>query len=176
MITAGRNGCIQTRVFPTTLPSPMNIPAPLRCLTLLLLVCCTGPLRAVETDELAAVRAADDERVAAIIAADPARLDAIFSDDLGYTHSNGQHDTKKSYMDTLVTRTTIYRTYDYQKRDFRLVSPDVALMTARVFITSANNGNEVALDLSVLAAFRKENGKWRFIAWQSARMPAPAAK
>jgi len=154
----------------------MHIPTPLRCLALLLLLCSTGLLRAADTDELAAVRAADDERVAAIIAADAARLDAIFSDDLGYTHSNGQYDTKKSYMDTLVTRKTIYRTYDYQKRDFRLISADIALMTARVLITSANNGNEVALDLSVLAAFRKENGKWRFIAWQSARMPVPAAK
>lgn len=154
----------------------MNLPAPVRCFALLLLLCSAGLLRAAETDELAAVRAADDERVAAIIAADATRLDAIFSDDLGYTHSSGQYDTKKSYIDTLVTRKTIYRTYDYQKREFRLISPDVALMTARVLITSANNGNEVALDLSVLAAFRKENGKWRFIAWQSARIPAAAPK
>lgn len=152
----------------------MNVSTPLRCLALLLIVCSAGLLRAAETGEIAAVRAADDERVAAILAADAARLDAIFSDDLGYTHSNGQHDTKTSYMESLVTRNTIYRTYDYQARDFRIVSPDIALMTARVLITSANNGKEVALDLSILAVFRKENGKWRFLAWQSARLPVAA--
>ena len=152
----------------------MNVTAPLRCFALILLLGTTGLLRAAESDDLAAVRAADDERVAAILAADAARLDASFSDDLGYTHSNGQHDTKRSYVDSLVTGKTVYRTYDYQKRDFRLVSPDIALMTARVFITSANNGQEVALDLSILAVFRKENGKWRFLAWQSARLPVAA--
>lgn len=153
----------------------MTLPSLLRRLVLLIL-CSAVLLRAAETDELAAVRAADDERVAAILAADARRLDAIFSPDLSYTHSNGQHDTKASYMDTLVTRTTIYRTYDYQARDFRLVSPDIALMTARVLITSANNGKEVALDLSILAVFRKEDGRWRFLAWQSARLPTPTAK
>lgn len=155
----------------------MNIPAPLRSLVLLFwLLCSAAVVRADASEEIAAVRAADDERVAAILAADAPRLDAIFSDDLSYTHSNGQHDTKESYTDTLVTHKTIYRTYNYQTRDFRLVSPDIALMTARVLITSANSGNEVALDLSVLAVFRKENGKWRFLAWQSARLPAAAAK
>jgi len=154
----------------------MNLPALPRRLALLLALFSTVLLRAADSAEVAAVRTADDERVAAILAADAARLDAIFSDDLSYTHSNGQHDTKASYMDTLVTHKTVYRTYNYQTRDFRLVSPEIALMTARVFITSANNGNEVALDLSILAVFRKEAGRWRFLAWQSARMPAPAAK
>ena len=125
-------------------------------------------------DETAALRAADDERVAAILAADGARLDAIFSDDLSYTHSNGKHDTKKSYMDSLVSHKTVYKSYDYQQKDFSLASPDIALMTAHLLITSSSDGKEVHNDLSILAVWRKEAGKWRFLAWQSAKLPAPA--
>jgi len=154
----------------------MQFPALPRRFALLLALFTAVLLRADETDEIAAVRAADDERVAAILAADAARLDAIFSDDLVYTHSSGKRDTKQSYMASLVTHQTIYRTYDYQTRDFRTVSPDIALMTARVLITSVSDGKDNALDLSILAVFRKESGKWRFLGWQSARLPAPAAK
>lgn len=93
--------------------------------------------------------------------------------DLSYVHSNGKHDTKKSYTESLLTHTTVYRVYDYQERDFRLVSPDIALQTARVLITSTNGTTVNNLDLSILAVWRKESGKWRFLAWQSARMPAP---
>jgi len=154
----------------------MTLSFSLRRLALLLALFSASLLRAADSAEVAAVRAADDERVAAILTADAARLDAIFSDDLVYTHSNGKRDTKQSYMASLVTHQTIYRTYDYQNPDFRLVSPEIALMTARVFITSVTDGKDTALDLSILAVFRKESGKWRFLAWQSARLPAPAAK
>jgi ketosteroid isomerase-like protein len=156
----------------------MNLPTlPHRVALLFVLLCSTVLIRAGESGEIAALRAADDERVAAILAADSARLDAIFSDDLSYTHSNGKHDTKKSYIDSLVTHSTVYRVYDYQERTFRLVSPEIALENARVLVTSANGAAVNNLDLSILAVWRKESGKWRFLAWQSARLPtAPAAK
>ena len=153
----------------------MNLPALPRHLALLLILCSTVLLRAADTDEIAALRAADDERVAAILAADAPRLDAIFSDDLSYTHSNGKHDTKKSYTESLLTHATVYRVYDYQERTFRLASPDIALESARVLVTSTNGTAVNNLDLSILAVWRKESGKWRFLAWQSARMPAPPA-
>ncbi len=148
---------------------------PFRCVALGLALGAALLARAGETDVLAAVARADDERVAAILAADPARLDAIFSADLHYTHSNGKLDTKQSYTDSLVTHKTAYRKYDYLQRDFLLASPDIALMRAHVLIESVNNGSPVANDLSVLAVFRNEGGRWRFLAWQSAKLPAPAA-
>src|SRR5215207_1417121 len=74
---------------------------------------------------IAAVRAADDERVAATKSGDRARLDAIYSNDLHYAHSSGKIDTKTSYIDSLVKRTTIYEKYDYQKREFRPAGPGI---------------------------------------------------
>jgi len=154
----------------------MNLPTLPRRLALVLILFSAVWLRAADSPEVAALRAADDERVAAILASDAARLDAIFSDDLGYTHSNGKHDTKKSYTQSLLSGKTVYRVYNYLERDFRVVSPDIALETAHVLINSVNGTTEVKNDLSILAVWRKEGGKWRFLAWQSAKLPAPAAK
>ena len=128
----------------------------------------------------AAVRAADDERVAATKAGDRKRLEAIYSKDLHYAHSSGKIDTQASYIDSLVKRTTIYEKYDYQTREFRPAGPGIFLMIARVLINATANGQKISNDLNILAVWREEQGKWRFLAWQSCKNPpadaAAAAK
>lgn len=150
-------------------------------LPLLLLLSSFMGVRAASTvsaaDEkvIAAVRAADDERVAAIQAADKARLDAIFSDVLHYTHSSGKIDNKASYMQALVSKATVYDRYEYLERSFVPLTPDVVLMTAHALIYSVSASGRNENDLAILAVYRRENGKWRFAAWQSAKLP-PKAK
>jgi len=131
-------------------------------------------LAPAEIDHLtAAVRAADDERVAATLAADPARMDAVYSDQLHYTHSSGKFDTKKSYLDSVVSHRTVYAAYEYEKRDFQIASPDVVVMTAHAFITAGNATAQNKLDLNVMAVWRLESGKWRFFSWLSSKIPPP---
>jgi hypothetical protein len=125
---------------------------------------------------IAAVRAADDERVVAVRSADPARLDAILSDQLRYTHSNAKVDTKQSYMDALVSHQTVYEVYEYQQRDFHVASADIVLMTGRMTIKARSAAGSFASDVSILAVWRLEAGKWRFLAWQSAKLTPPAAR
>lgn len=123
-------------------------------------------------------RAADDARVAAMISADPARLAAVFSDELLYVHSNGKADTKASFTATLTSGKSKYNAITYEQRDFREVAPGLVLMNGRcrVLLGQAAPFNE--LHLSFLAAYRLEQGVWRFLAWQSCRMPetTPPAK
>jgi hypothetical protein len=137
-----------------------------------------GTLRAAEDKAIGAARAADDERLAATKAADPKRLDAIFSSELRYAHSSGKVDTKASYVKSLTSKSTVYESFDYKERNFTVAAPGIVLMTGRVLIHSANNGQKVENDLNFLAVWREENGQWRFLAWQSNKVPppAPAAK
>jgi ketosteroid isomerase-like protein len=123
---------------------------------------------------LAAARAADDERLAATKAGDPARLNAIFSDDLRYAHSSGKVDTKTSYTRSLTTHSTVYESFDYLERNFKVAGPGIVLMSGRVVIHSRNDGQPVVLDLNFLAVWREEGGRWRFLAWQSCKNPPPA--
>lgn len=146
----------------------------------LALLCClflaVARLAAADNAVIAELQAADDERVAAILAPEKARLDAILSDDLYYTHSNGKHDTKASYSEALLSHKTVYKSLKYVDRGFVLASPDVALMHAHVLLDATSASGSVLNDLSILAVWRKEHGRWRFLAWQSAKLPAPAPK
>lgn len=131
----------------------------------------TAAIHAADDALIAAVRAADDERVAATKSGDRARLDAIYSNDLHYAHSNGKIDTKASYVESLVKRSTVYEKYDYQTREFRPAGPGVVLMYGRVLIQSSNASGQQKNDLNFLSVWRQENGKWRFLAWQSCKNP-----
>lgn len=141
----------------------------------LALVTFVSALRAADDKLIAAVRAADDERVAATKVADPARLDAIFSPDLHYAHSSGKVDNKASYVQSLLTRATIYEKYEYQKREFRPAGPGIVLMIGRALVESSGTGGKQQNDLNFLAVWREENGKWRFLAWQSCKNPPASA-
>ena len=123
----------------------------------------------------AAARAADDERLAATMAGDPARLDAIFSEELRYAHASGKVDNKASSIKSLTSRSTIYESFDYQERTFKVAGPGVVIMTGRVIVHVSNDGPKVTLDLNFLAVWREENGRWRLLAWQSCKNPPPAA-
>ena len=130
---------------------------------------------ATEGDKIiAAVKAADAERVAATKAGDGPRLEAIYSDALRYAHSSGHVDTKASYLQALTSHATVYETYNYQEQNFSVVAPSIVLMTGRVLINTRSASGVNELDLNFLGVWREENGKWRFLAWQSCRNPPPA--
>jgi hypothetical protein len=131
-------------------------------------------LAPLEADRLVTtVRVADDERVAATLAADPARLDAIFSDELRYAHSNGKVDDKAGFISSLVSRATVYESFDHRERNFTVAGPGIVLMTGRAVMHVSSNGQKVVLDLNYLAVWREESGRWRFLAWQSCKNPPP---
>jgi hypothetical protein len=132
-------------------------------------------LHAADDAQVTALRAADDERVAAMIAADKERLAKVLSDDLRYAHSNGAVDTKTSLSEILVSGKTKYNALDYEERNFTFPAPGIALMTGRVHakVTTASGGIDAVM--SYLAVWREEKGQWHFLAWQSCKIPPPAA-
>lgn len=142
---------------------------------LFLFAAAVASLPAVEDAVIAAVRAADDERIAATLAADRVRLNALFSDELHYAHSSGKIDTKAVYVDSIIDRTSVYASYEYVRRDFLRAADGIVLMPGRVRINAGTATQTNLLDLNFLAVWRLENGKWRFLAWQSSRNPPAAA-
>ncbi len=124
---------------------------------------------------IAAVKAASDERASATTAADRKRLDAIFSDELRYTHSTGTVDTKKSYMESIVSGKTKYHSIEFESRNFSFPAPDIALEAGRAHMKTSSATGETDAVFSFLAVWRKEKGQWRFLAWQSSKLVPPAA-
>jgi hypothetical protein len=128
-----------------------------------------------EDKRSSSLAAADTERVAAMKSADREMLAAILSDDLRYAHSSGTVDTKQSFIKSLTTGKLKYTAVDYEDRAFTFPATGVALMTGRAHVKVANATGEVDMLLSFLSVWREENGHWRFLAWQSCKLPAPAA-
>lgn len=141
-----------------------------------LLFCLTTTLtvRGADDAQLSAVKAADKARVAAMQSADRGQLDAIFSDELRYAHSSGVVDTKPGFIEILTTGKTKYVGYDYEEQNFTFPAPGIALMTGRAHVKAVTATGEMDNELSFLAVWREEKGQWRFLAWQSCKMPAAA--
>ncbi len=120
---------------------------------------------------LAALKTADKARVAAMQSGERSKLDAIFSDELRYAHSNGVVDTKKSFIDILSAGKTKYVGYDYEEQNFTFPAPGIALMSGRAHVKADSEGKAMDAVLSFLAVWREEKGQWRFLAWQSCKLP-----
>jgi hypothetical protein len=144
----------------------------LRLLPLFVLALVT--LRAADDKIIAAVKVADEERMAATKSGDRARLNAIMSDQLRYAHSSGTVDTKASYIESLATKKTVYESFEYKERNFVVAGPGLVLMNGRCIVKAGAPGAPNTNDLNFLAVWREENGKWRFLAWQSNKLVPPA--
>ena len=132
---------------------------------------CANRAIAAEGAALTAVKAADDARVAAMLNPDKAVLDAVLSEDLRYAHSNGKVDTKATLIASLLGGEAKYLSYKYTDRSFRFPAPDVAVMAGRLEVQAKVDGVAMTTGISYLAVWRRENGRWKFLAWQSCKIP-----
>ena len=132
-------------------------------------------LRADENPKLAALKAADSARIAALTSPTAAALEAIFSDDLRYVHSSGTVDTKKSFIEALTGGKLKYTSITYDEQNFTFPAPAIALMTGRAQVKVSTEKGDLDMQLAFLSVWREENGQWRFLAWQSSKLP-PAVK
>ena len=129
---------------------------------------------AAEHPELARVTAANDARVAAMLAPTREKLEAVLSPDLRYTHSNGQIDTKSSLIDSLLDGSAKYTKYHFHECSFTFPAPGIALMAGRFDVKAVVKGNAAESTISFLAVWRLEQGAWKFLAWQSCKIPPTA--
>lgn len=144
--------------------------------SLLILLALAAQAFAQASSPLAAVQSADDARVAAMKSPNRETLAALFSDELHYAHSSGSVDTKGSFLDALTSGKTKYLGIDYEKREFTFPAPGIALMTGRARLRVATAESSMDSVLSFLAVWREEQGQWRFLAWQSCKLPPAVAK
>ena len=143
--------------------------------SLLLAFIFTLTCSAADNPELARVTSADDARVAAMLVPTREKLEAVLSPDLRYAHSNGQVDSKDALIASLTDGSATYSKYAYQDRTFTFPAPGLALMTGRFDVKAVVKGNAAESTISFLAVWRLEKGEWKFLAWQSCKIP-PAGK
>jgi uncharacterized protein (TIGR02246 family) len=114
---------------------------------------------------------AEKEWAAATKKADAAALGKLLADDLTYTHSTGSTDTKKQFIDNLVSGAAKYEVIDYEQMSSRMYGKNTAVLNARVKLVTVSKGNRGNAHLEFTHVWIKQGGRWQLAAHQSTRLP-----
>jgi ketosteroid isomerase-like protein len=118
----------------------------------------------------AQVRAAEAARVEATVANDFEALDRLLGDDLTYTHTNAQIDTKQTFLAALRTGRTRYQSIEPSDVQVRMYG-QVAILNGLAKVRFLTNGQPGETSLRFTSAWHERDGRWQFVAWQSTRLP-----
>ena len=122
-----------------------------------------------------ALRSAEAARFKANVDADSTVLGKVLDDDLEYVHSNGELNSKKEFITSLVDGKRDYVATSFEIQGIRILG-DVAIIRGTAKVTVADNGQSRDLELGYTDIWVWKDKRWQMTAWRSARMPAPAAK
>jgi len=117
-----------------------------------------------------AVKAAEKSWATATVAGDEATLKQVLADDLTYTHSTGDTDTKAVYINNLKTGERKYQKLNHESMDVRLYGNTAVLMATAQVETTQKGGSAMAAHLRFLHVWVFQNGRWQMVAHQSLRL------
>lgn len=117
------------------------------------------------------VEAAERAWAEATAKSDAAALQKILADDLVYTHSTGDDDTKKMFIDNMSNGVRKYtKVQHYGDIDVKLYG-DMAIVRAKARIETIMSGKAGGAHLKWIHVFRYKGGVWQLLAHQSLRLP-----
>ena len=108
-------------------------------------------------------------RFTAMIEADIAELENVLSDDLTYTHTGGQTETKEDFLSTLRSQTLKYDTIQPKDVQIRLYG-DVAVVTGLSDMLVTGVDQVYSFTIRFIEVYRRTDGSWELVAWQSTRL------
>jgi hypothetical protein len=124
----------------------------------------------------ALLRSAEQSRFVAQVDADARILDKLLDDGLEYVHSNGELDSKKSFIDSLTSGTRDYVSSEASIETVRIFG-DVAVIRGKVKVTVGGKDRQSQdLHIGYTDVWLWKNGSWKMTAWRSARLPDSPVK
>ena len=135
----------------------------------------SGAVFGKDDARIPALKAAEAARFQANVDADAKALGQVLDDALEYVHSNGEVDTKSSFIASLTSGKRDYVATTFEIQGIRILG-DVAIIRGTAKVTVADNGQSRDLDLGYTDVWLWKDKRWQMTAWRSARMPPPAAK
>src|SRR5438093_3891124 len=119
------------------------------------------------------VRASRARRFQAMVSNDVEAMASYLADDLTYTHTGGDTETKTQFLETL--RTGRLRYEDIEPTDVAVrVYEDVAVVTGRSKMRVRSARQTETFDIKFVEVDRRSTGRWLMVAWQATRLPPPA--
>jgi hypothetical protein len=137
----------------------------------LTLVCtCLTFITLAQKADVASLKQAELNRFKVMVAKDRAGLEAVMHRDLVYFHSSGVADTKDSYIASIFSGKSNYRSIDPVELVTRIYGK-TGINTGIVNIVNLNaEGIETPLRLRFTDVFVFEDGRWQMVSWQSTKL------
>jgi len=123
------------------------------------------PAFAQSPDEAAVARAVD-ALSKAMIAADKAALESLTAEELSYGHSSPKVDTRASFVDSIVTGKSAFKTIDLTRQTIQVVG-DIAIVRAHFSSDIIPEGKPGHVELEMLMIWQKRGGAWKLLARQA---------
>lgn len=120
-----------------------------------------------ESATLNAVRALERRRIVATRSNDVDTLAPLLHDQLLYVNSAGGLYDKEHYLRDIRTHALSYdRDFDVHETETRVLD-DLVILAGTMLGHSRLDGEQQVFHFPCIAAWRKDSGQWRMIAWQS---------
>ena len=148
------------------------------CFTLLILLpvlaaaqASQPPQDAVDAAKIAdEVRAADSKRITAMVKGDAAELGALLAEELTYTHTTGQVESREEFLASISAGKLDYESIERTEDQTRIYG-NTAVVSGRADMKVKAQGKDLALAIRFTAVWVKGEKGWRMVAWQSTRLP-----
>ena len=101
---------------------------------------------------------------------DSAVLASLVSNDLEYVHSSGTVRDKQGFINEFMKRQTNVTNVVFSNQTIKF-SGDVAIVRHRMVADAHNPGYPPLIDIIVMMVWKKEDGNWKMLARQAAKLP-----
>ena len=109
------------------------------------------------------------ELVKAMETGDRTTLEKLASDHLSYGHSGGHVENKAEFVEAIASGTSDFLTIEISKESIDVTGKN-AIVRHQLDAKTMDKGKPGEAHLNVLYVFRKENGEWKMLARQAAKI------
>jgi hypothetical protein len=110
-----------------------------------------------------------------MIKPDKAVLQDLAADELVYGHSSGMIEDKAAFVDEFVLARSVFTSIEIEDQTIRIAG-DAAIVRHRLIGDSYNKDVPAKVDIIVMMVWQKQNGQWKLLARQSAKIPPEYVK
>jgi len=115
------------------------------------------------------VRKAEEAWAAAVKASDAAAVEKLLANDLVYTHSTGNVDSKTDYLSKMKAGTQKYTDLQYSGMKVRTFNGTTGVVNSQLRMIGATNGTPFDNTVYVIHVWVKQGGSWKLVAHQTTR-------
>jgi ketosteroid isomerase-like protein len=121
----------------------------------------------------AEIKKREDRRFQAMIDSDFDTLEELLGDELVYTHSTAQSDTRAEYIALCKKGVFKYLKIERPVENMQVYGDDTVIVTGHTKMDAIIEGTPKLLNSRYTNVWRKGPKGWQMVVWQSTPIPAP---